>query len=63
MSVKSKNWKLVDSGVSYCVAHHGLVDVDENRCDNRRAHNLRDPNPPTGRCELRKLYYKERKIR
>lgn len=43
-------WK--DSGVRYCVAHEGLIDVDQDVCDfNRSRHNR-----PSD-CVSRKLFY------
>ena len=37
--------RLTDSGVSYCTAHNGVIDCDEERCD------FIDPSDPEQKCQ------------
>lgn len=46
---------LIDSGVRYCVVHHGLIDVDSCDCD----FSLQEPLEHEGECVSRPLFYEE----
>lgn len=44
---------LIDTGVRWCVAHDGIVDVDEDTCDSERTNRALRFNPTS--CDLRPL--------
>jgi hypothetical protein len=46
-------FKLISTGLRYCIRHQGVVDVDQEVCDFKRE--------TDGPCVLRQLVYRRRR--